>query len=144
VPDDPQAAVSESAWTFDGPRAYLFVSARERLAAAEAVWSWADAPPDLCVTSPSKEAHDTAAFAFAGYHVSLMDEPMLARRLSAETEDGFTDRFAKALRMVSEFDTRAALVVCDEFPVHWATPFFVDGEGLAQRATLLERELPLP
>jgi len=40
--------------------------------------------------------------------------------------------------------SRAALVVCDEFPVHWATPFSVDGEGLAQRATLLERELPLP
>ena len=136
--------MSDSAWTFDGPRNYLFVSAREPLAAAEAVWYWLDAPPDLCVTSPSKEAHDTAAFACAGHDVSVIEEPMLARRSPVETEDGFADRFSKALRMVSEFDTRAALVVCAEFPAHWRTPFVVDGEGLARLATLLERALPLP
>jgi hypothetical protein len=127
---------------FDGPRSYLFVSARDPLAAAAAVWGWADGPPDLCVTSPSPDAHETAAFACAGHSVRILDEPMLARRAAGESVGDFDSRYAEALRIVLAFDTRAALVVCDLVPARWATPFFVDGESLRRRAELIEREAP--
>ena len=112
---DQQAVVVEPRG-FDAPRSYLFVSAREPLAAAVALWSWADGPPDLCITSPSPEAQDTAAFAAAGRFVTIFDEPLLARRRPDESWDNFRDRFAQALRIVATYDTRAALVVCDELP----------------------------
>jgi hypothetical protein len=129
---------------FDAPRSYLFVSAREPLAAAVALWSWAEGPPDVCLTSPSPEAQDTAAFAAAGHFVTSFDEPLLARRRPGEISDDFRERFAEALRIVATYDTRAALVVCDEFPDRWATPFVLDGDGIVARAALLENEVPLP
>jgi hypothetical protein len=45
---------------------------------------------------------------------------------------------------VLAFDTRAALVVCDDVPAHWGTPLFVDDESLLRSIELTERELPLP
>ena len=45
--------------SFDAPRSYLVVTADDRLKAAEAVRSWPDGPPDLCITSPSDEARGT-------------------------------------------------------------------------------------
>ena len=129
---------------FDAPRSYLFVWAREPLAAAVALWSWADGPPDLCLTSPSPEAQDTAAFAAAGHFVTIFDEPLLARRAPGESWDNFKDRFAEGLRIVATYDTRAALVVCDEVPDGWSTPFVLDGESILERAALLESEVPLP
>jgi hypothetical protein len=129
---------------FDAPRSYLFVSAREPLAAAAALWSWADGPPDLCITSPSPEAQDTAAFAAAGHFVTTFDEPLLARRRPGESWNDFRDRFAEGLRIVAAYDTRAALVVCDEVPDRWPTPFVLDGENILERAELLEGEVPLP
>jgi hypothetical protein len=136
--------MSDPAGKFDAPRNYLFVSSREPLAAAEALSNWADGPPDLCITSPSREAHDTAAFACAGHFVRTIEEPMLARRGSHESVDNFADRFAEALLIVLTYDARAALVVCDELPAKWATPLFADDESLQRRADRLERELPLP
>jgi hypothetical protein len=129
---------------FDAPRSYLFVSAREPLAAAAALWSWAEAPPDVCLTSPSPEAKDTAAFADAGHFAMIFDEPLLARRRPDESWDDFRERFAEALRIVSTYDGRAALVVCDELPDDWATPFVLDGDGILARADVLENEVPLP
>src|SRR5215475_11802311 len=82
---------------FDLPRSYLFVSAREPLAAAAALWSWPEGPPDLCITSPSPEAQDTAAFASAGHFATILDEPTLARRRPMESSDDFKARFAEAL-----------------------------------------------
>jgi hypothetical protein len=93
---------------FDAPRSYLFVSAREPLAAAVALWSWADGPPDIGITSPSPEAQDTATFAAAGHFVTIFDEPLLERRRPGESWDDFRARFAKA-RIVATYDTRAAL-----------------------------------
>jgi hypothetical protein len=58
-------AVAGEPQAFDAPRSYLFVSARKPLAAAAAVRSWNDGPPDLSVTSRSPEADDNAAFACA-------------------------------------------------------------------------------
>jgi hypothetical protein len=129
---------------FDAPRSYLFVSAREPLAAAVAIWSWAEGPPDLCITSPSPEAQDTAAFATAGRVVTIFDEPLLARRGRGESWENFRDRFAEGLRIVATYDTRAALVVCDELPDEWSTPFVLDGDRIAERASVLENEVPLP
>jgi hypothetical protein len=129
---------------FDAPRSYLFVSARDPLAAAVALWSWAEGPPDLCLTSPSPEAQDTAAFAAAGHLVTIFDEPLLARRQLGESWDNFGERFAEGLRIVAAYDTRAALVVCDQLPDGWATPFVLDGDGIVARAALLENEVPLP
>ena len=129
---------------FDAPRMYLFVSAREPLVAAVALRSWAEGPPDLCITSPSSEAMDTAAFAVAAHTVTVFDEPLLARRRPGETWDNFRDRFAEGLRIVATYDTRAALVVCDELPDGWTTPFVLDGDGVLARAAVLENEVPLP
>ena len=136
--------MSDPAGKFDAPRNYLFVSSREPLVAAEALSNWADGPPDLCITSPSREAHDTAAFACAGHFVRTLEEPMLARRGSQESVDNFADRFAEALLIVLTYDARAALVVCDELPAKWVTPLFADDESLQRRADRLESELPLP
>jgi hypothetical protein len=137
-------AVAREPNVFDAPRRYLFVSARDPLAAAAAVWSWPEGPPDLCVTSPSPEAQDTAAFASAGNLTTVMDEPMLARRQGTESCDDFKARFAEGLLIVSAYDTHAALVVCDQFPDEWPTPFVLDGESIFRRADLLRSEVPLP
>ena len=139
-----QQPVSVGARAFDAPRSYLFVSAREPLAAAAAIWSWAEGPPDVCVTSPSPAAEDTATFAASGRFVTIFDEPLLARRRPGESWDDFKERFAEALRIVATYDTRAALVVCDELPDGWATPFVLDGDGIIARAALLENGVPLP
>lgn len=140
---DQQAVVVEPRG-FDAPRSYLFVTAREPLAAAVALRSWADGPPDLCLTSPSPEAQDTAAFAADGHFVTIFDEPLLARRRPGESWDDFKGRFAEGLRIVATYDTRAALVVCDELPDDWATPFVLAGEGIVERAAVLEHALSLP
>ena len=130
--------------TFGEARNYLFVSSREPLGAAAALWSWAAGPPDLCVTSPSAEAYDTAAFATAGHVVTTLDEPMLAPRQPDESWGDWEARYSEALLIVSAYDTAAALVVCDQFPDGWRAPFTVDGDGILQRAALLATEVPLP
>jgi hypothetical protein len=48
------------------------------------------------------------------------------------------------LRIVATYDTRAALVVCDELPDGWATPVVLYDEGIIARASVLENEVPLP
>ena len=128
---------------FDSPRSYLVVSAREPLAAAVAVRSWSDGPPDLCVTSPSPEAQDTAAFATDGHPTANFDEPLLARRRPAEDWNDFRARFAEGLRVVSAYDTRAALVVCDQVPDRWTTPLHLNGDSILELAGSLEGEVPL-
>jgi hypothetical protein len=140
---DPQTAAAETR-AFDAPRSYLFVTAREPLAAAAALWSWDDGPPDLCITSPSPEAQDTAAFAAAGHFVRTFDEPLLARRRPGESPDDFRDRFAEGLRIVSTYDSRAALVVCDQLPDRWPAPLILDDHSILERAESLEDEVPLP
>src|SRR5262247_970312 len=82
-----QGAPASGHWSFDAPRSYLFVSSHEPLMAAAAVWSWAEGPPDLCVTSPSLEARGTASFAVAGRFVTVLVEPMLAPRWPDESWD---------------------------------------------------------
>ncbi len=136
--------MSQPARAFDAPRSYLLVSADDPSAAAAAVSAWAEGPPDLCVTSPSPEARAAAAVASKGHYVPMIDEPLLARRQFFESEDDFAARYAEAMRIVLVFDTRAALVVCDDVPARWATPLAVDDESLLRSVELVERELPLP
>ena len=128
----------------DSRRSYLVVTSREPLAAAIAVRSWPEGPPDLCITSPSPEAQDTAAFASDGHQVTRFDEPLLARRRVAESWDDFRARFAEGLRVVSAYDTRAAVVVCDELPDKWETPLAIDGDSILELARSLESEVPPP
>jgi hypothetical protein len=135
---------AEPPFPFDAKRSYLFVTSREPLAAAVAVRAWADGPPDLCVTSPSPEANDTAAFAADGHPVTTFDEPLLERRRHTEGWSDFRTRFAEGLRVVSTYDTRAALVVCDEVPDRWETPLELDGASIVELAESLEDEVPLP
>jgi hypothetical protein len=54
------------------------------------------------------------------------------------------DRFAAGLRIVSAYDSRAALVVCDEVPDRWQMPFVLDDESIVERAERLEGEVPPP
>jgi hypothetical protein len=128
---------------FDGPRSYLFVSAQEPLAAAEAVSAWADGPPDLCVTSPSSEAHETAAFAHAGHHVRTIAEPLLSGRRPGESGADAAARYATALRILYALDTRAALVVLDDSFAE-AKPFVLDANAVLERADWIDQTLPLP
>jgi hypothetical protein len=129
---------------FDAKRSYLVVTSREPLAAAVAVRAWPDGPPDLCVTSPSSEAKDTAAFVSDRQPVTTFDEPLLERRRRTEKWNDFRTRFAEGLRVVSAYDTRAALIVCDEIPDRWETPLALDGGSIIELAGSLEDEVPLP
>ena len=90
VPDE--NAVAGLPRPFDEPRSYLVATSREPLAAAVAVRSWPNGPPDLCVTSPSGEARDTAAFAADDDSVTIFDEPLLASRRPAENPQRFSPR----------------------------------------------------
>ena len=127
----------------------MFVSATEPLAAAQAAWS-SPRPIDLCVSAPSQTAHETAAFACAGWRVRTVEEPLLSARWPGE--DGF-DRIARradALRAVYALDTRCALVVWDTLD-GWATlsprgtnPVVLDESWLLVTAKLIERHLPFP
>jgi hypothetical protein len=117
---------------------YLFISAAEPVLAAIAV-SAAPAPPDLCVTSPSSRARATAAFACVGHLVRTMDEPLLAKRDDSETCAAVADRFAAALRRLSEFDSRSVLVVVDEIGLHGSHGFELDGASLLCHADRIER-----
>jgi hypothetical protein len=139
-----QRAVEALPFPFDAPRSYLVVSAREPLAAAVAVGAWRTGPPDICFTSPSREAGDTAAFATAGHAVPTFEEQLLARRKVPEGWNDFRARFAEGLRFVATYDTRAALVVFDEVPDRWETPLVLNGDSILELAGSLESKIPLP
>jgi hypothetical protein len=125
-------------------RNYLFVSAQRPATAPAAVRSWAYGPPDLCVTSPSEEARDTALYACGGHFVPLTDEQLLERRLPVESADDFESRYAKAVSFILELDARAVLVVCDDFPDDWPAPSSADGETLLRRVRVVEQETARP
>ena len=81
----------------------------------------------------------------AADYAPMMSEPLPETRRPSESWDDFRDRFAMALRTVAAYDTRAALVLCDEVAVGRPTPFALDGESMMlRRAALLEGEVPLP
>jgi hypothetical protein len=138
-----KAAVTAPPVMFEGPSSYLFVSSREPAAAAEAVAEWADGPPDVCVTSPSSRARETAAFACRGHYVDTITEPLLAGRGPAESGADVAARYAEALRTIYALNTRAALVVFDD-PLAEGKPFVLDAGALLERAESIERRLPSP
>jgi hypothetical protein len=129
-------------------RTFVFVSATEPLAAAQAAWS-SPRPIDLCVAAPSPTAHETAAFACAGWRVRMLDEPLLSARWPHENAVDQTARRADALRAVYTLDTRCALVVWDTLD-GWAalsscgTPVVLAESWLLDTAELIERHLPFP
>jgi hypothetical protein len=124
-------------------RTYLFVSALEPLAAAEAAWS-APTPIDLCVIGPSRAAHDAARFACAGHAVQIIEEPLLATRFPDESGIDATARHAGALRALYALDTRSTLVVLDAVAPFERSPLLVDEAWLVHTAEFIERHLPLP
>jgi hypothetical protein len=69
----------------------------------------------------------------AADYAPMMSEPLPETRRPSESWDDFGDRFATALRTVDAYDTRAALVVCDEVAVGRPTPFALDGESHASQ-----------
>ena len=131
-------------WPFKGPRSFLFATSSEPGAAVAAVRNWGSGPPDLCVTSPSVEARQTAETACADETVKVIEEPLFARRGPAESAVDFAARRADALRLLYELDARSTLVVSDDLFAGAVTPFACDGETLLRRATAIERALPLP
>jgi hypothetical protein len=124
-------------------RSYLFVTASEPLAAAQAAWS-APTPIDLCVSGPSAAARDAAAFACAGRPVRIIEEPLLAARRADEDDIAVAGRHAAALRALHALDTRCALVVWDDIAASGHTALVVDDAWLLQTAELIERHLPTP
>ena len=124
-------------------RTFVFVSAHEPLAAAQAVWS-APTPIDLCVAGPSGAARDTAVFAVSGRPVRMVSEPLLAPRGAGESEMAAAAREADALLALYALDTWAALVVWDELPPDRPHPAVVDEWWLLDRAEQIGLALPLP
>jgi hypothetical protein len=122
---------------------YLFVSAQQPTIAARIAGA-APEPIDLCVTSPSATARATAAAATNGRRVFTVDEPLLAARERHESIADVMARSAEALRAIAAYDTRSALVVCDELGVLGLPAVGLDEAGLLKTADHIERMLPLP
>jgi hypothetical protein len=122
---------------------YLFVSSFDPQAAERAV-SMAPASPDLCVISPSTAARETALFAMSGRWIFKVEEPLLAARVPGESRVDVIARYAQALRGIRAYDTRSALVVCDEFRTLGRRPVGMDGNELMRAADDLESALPVP
>lgn len=123
-------------------RAYVFVTAFEPLAAAQAVWSSAT-PIDLCVCGPSTSARHAAAFACAGQAVRIVEEVLLAARRPDEDDIAIVGRHARALRALHALETSSALVVWDDIAVSGHTVLVLDDAWLLRTAELIERQLPL-
>jgi hypothetical protein len=124
-------------------RTFVFVSASEPLAAAEAAWS-APTAIDLCVVAPSPEARGTAAFACAGRAVRIAEEPLLGPPELGESEADLASRRSDALRAVYALDTRCALVVWEAGSPAGADPVVLDEEWLLRTADEIDRHLPFP
>jgi hypothetical protein len=140
---DPDALSSWDAETIDPRRTYLVVATSEPEAAAQAVRA-APVRPDVCVTSPSAEAHATAALAAAGHYMWMFDEPLLARRGDGESTADLAGRYAHALRVLHALDSRRTLVVVDDFPLDGRPTLELDDAGLLRYAQRIEQALPLP
>ena len=121
-------------------RTYLLVSTSRPLAAAAALRG-ADGPPDLCVTSPSAAARETAAFAAGGRYVRTIDEPLLARRADGESLDDLAARYAEALRVLHALTSRRTLVVVDELPPRYDGVLALDDAELLRCADRVEQDV---
>jgi hypothetical protein len=121
-------------------RTFLLASALKPHAAARAA---ADAPDqiDLVVTSPSSVAREAAAIAVGGRWVFTIDEPLLAPRAPGESGADVLARLARALRLVTAFDAKAPLIVCDGLDVLGAGVFTLDERGAMRTADDLEQML---
>jgi hypothetical protein len=122
---------------------YVFVSALQPTISAR-IAEAAPEPIDLCVTSPSPTARETAATATNGRWVFTVDEPLLAAREQHESIADVMARYAQALRVIAAYDTCSALVVCDELGVLGLPAVGMDEDGLMKTADHIERMLPLP
>lgn len=122
----------------DRLRTYLLVAAEEPFEAAAAL-SWLSAAPDLCVRSPSVEANDTTDVAFHGGYVRTIDEPLLARRRSGESEGDYTWRCADALRALYALDAHTTFVIFDTYVDTLRRPRLLDERALLQIAETVER-----
>ena len=124
-------------------RSFLLVSASSPDDAARAVANSPE-PPDMCLTSPSQQARDTAAFAFQGRWVFTLEEPLLAARNEHEDGGDVLARLAVALRSIAAYDANLPFVVVDKLDVLGATAFLLDELGLARLADDIDRLVPLP
>jgi hypothetical protein len=122
---------------------YLFVSALQPTI-SELVVRTAAEPIDLCVTSPSPTAPATAAAAKNGHWVFTVDEPLLAARERHESRTDVMARYAQALRVIAAYDTRSALVVCDQLEILGDPVVTMDEAGPLRTAEEIEQALPLP
>jgi broad specificity phosphatase PhoE len=124
-------------------RSFIFASAREPEAAAQAVAA-SPQPPDLIVTSPSTLARETAGRAVDGRWVFTVEEPLLAARSPDESGDNVLWRVTRALRDLFAYDARTPLVVVDGLDILGAAAFVLDEAAVMRLANHLDRALPLP
>jgi hypothetical protein len=123
-----------------GTRTYLLVAAEEPYEAAAAL-SRLSAPPDLCVRSPSWQAHFTADVVFHGRYVRMIDEPLLARRRSGESEGDYAWRCADALRRLYALDVKKAFVIFDTYVDAVRRPLLLDERALLGLAETVDRDM---
>jgi hypothetical protein len=121
---------------------YLFVSALQPTISERAA-STAAEPIDLCVTSPSPTARAAAA-AKNGHWVFTVDEPLLAARERHESRADVMARYAQALRLIAAYDTRSALVVCDQLEMLGDPVVTMDESAPLLTAEEIEQALLLP
>jgi hypothetical protein len=119
-------------------RTYLLVAAEEPYEAAAALRGLSGSP-NLCVRSPSWEAHFTADVAFQGRSVRTIDEPSLARRRGGESEGDYGWRCADALRVLYALDARKVFAIFDTYVDAARRPLLLDDGALLRIAEMLER-----
>jgi len=124
-------------------RTFILVSAGDPVSAAEAVAN-TDAPPDICVVSPSRKARAAATTAVRGRWISMVEEPLLARRAEAESGDDVLGRLAQALRGALALEAALPLIVCDRIDILGATAFVLDEEGVNHFADEFDRAQSVP
>jgi hypothetical protein len=124
----------------DMNRTFILTSAHDPEAAARAT-ERAGRQPDICVVSPSDEAHETAAFAVGGRYVFTVEEPLLTARNAAESGADVLARLAGGLRAAWAYEAQTPLVVCGRLDILGATAFVLDEDGVLRLADALENAL---
>ena len=99
----------------------LFASRARSRSAPSRSRSSPPASRPTCSPSANSSTYGTSRIQIAsdGHPVTTFDEPLLERRRRTEDSNDFRTRFAEGLRVVSAYDTRAPLIVCDAVPDRW-------------------------
>ena len=78
---------------------------------------------------------------FHGRYVRMIDEPLLARRRSGESEGDYAWRCADALRSLYALDVKKAFVIFDTYVDTVRRPLLLDERALLGLAETVDRDM---